>query len=277
MARHLERKHGGEIDVAKALSYSKGSKTRRHLLDELRHKGNYQHNIAAMKCGQGEVVTWRQPPTGSDVSDYLPCKHCFTFFVRKELWKHQAKCKSKKQTSKTRQRVQANASELIPIPNSASSGCQKIICSMQQDAVSFCIRNDDLICKFGDSLYAKHGHEKSQRGYMSQRMRELGRLLLEVRKIDPTVKTLKDLCKPGQFELAVEGAKKVAGYSEDSENFAKPGTALKIGYSLKRAAEVLIGQSLMKGDKVRGKLKEICRSDGFLLANIHIGSCTHSP
>ena len=33
MARHLERKHGGEIDVAKALSYSKGSKTRRHLLD----------------------------------------------------------------------------------------------------------------------------------------------------------------------------------------------------------------------------------------------------
>ena len=98
-------------------------------------------------------------------------------------------------------------------------------------------------------MYAKHGHEKSQRGYMSQRMKELGRLLLEVRKIDPTVKTLKDLCKPGQFELAVEGAKKVAGYSEDSENFAKPATALKIGYSLKRAAEVLIGQSLMKGDK----------------------------
>ena len=31
-ARHLERKHGSEIDVAKALSYPKGSKTRRHYL-----------------------------------------------------------------------------------------------------------------------------------------------------------------------------------------------------------------------------------------------------
>ena len=48
MARHLERKHVDEIDVARALSFNKGSKQRRILLEE----GDDKHNIKVLEEGR---------------------------------------------------------------------------------------------------------------------------------------------------------------------------------------------------------------------------------
>lgn len=41
MARHLERAHENKPDVAKALSFPKGSKERRKQLDYIRNRGNF--------------------------------------------------------------------------------------------------------------------------------------------------------------------------------------------------------------------------------------------
>ena len=43
-ARHLERRHSKEVDVAKALSFPKNSKERKRQLEILRNKGNFQYN-----------------------------------------------------------------------------------------------------------------------------------------------------------------------------------------------------------------------------------------
>ncbi len=57
IARHLERSHSSESEVAKALSFPKRSKKQRILLEQLRNQGNYHHNIKVLETGRGEIVT----------------------------------------------------------------------------------------------------------------------------------------------------------------------------------------------------------------------------
>ncbi|KAL1005187.1 hypothetical protein UPYG_G00055690 [Umbra pygmaea] len=257
IARHLERQHGNEEDVARACSFPKGSKERSALLEQLRKKGDYQHNILVLEEGKGEIVTSRQPQGNASIEDYLPCSQCLAFFVKSELWRHEASCRAKKEGTGpktyrepgTRKRVQSLASYLIPISKSASQGCQKIIHKMQQDSVAFHIRNDSLICKFGDALFTERGHELSQHGYISQRLREVGRFMLMVKKLDNSVKYLQDVCKPCRFELVLKAAKNVSGFKQDVIDYTKTSLVIRLGNSLTKAAECLVKQSVINGDK----------------------------
>ncbi|KAG8005871.1 hypothetical protein GBF38_004862 [Nibea albiflora] len=45
--------------------------------------------------GSGEIVPWRQPSEEVDARNYLPCPLCLGFFLRADLWKHQASCRKK--------------------------------------------------------------------------------------------------------------------------------------------------------------------------------------
>lgn len=136
---------------------------------------DFKHNAKVLRKGRGECVTWKQPSKKASVKDYLPCKYCYGMFL--SLWRHQSSCRSKTSSTddkkKTREKVQSLAARLLPIASS-SGGCQEIINNMRQDDVSFHIRSDSLICRYGDSLFAKHGRVKSRHQYISQRMRELG-------------------------------------------------------------------------------------------------------
>lgn len=256
LARHLERKHAHEMEVAQALAKPKGSKARRILLDHLRNKGNYIHNIEVLKKRNGEIITVRQPTQKSSWKEYLPCQHCHGFFKRKELWKHNAVCfkgAGKKENAKSRKRVQAVASRSIPIDPGTSKGCKGIIQNMHQDEVSFQVRTDPLICKYGEMMFELHGHDKTQHVYISQKMRELGRFMISVKKRNHTVQRLIDVCVPSRFKLAVEAAKEVSGFDESKKCYKTPSLACKIGYTLKRVSEIVVGNSLMNDDHESGQ------------------------
>ncbi|XP_067296597.1 uncharacterized protein [Pseudorasbora parva] len=178
-------------------------------------------------------------------------------FRKKDLWRHQSSCKTKKSCVKdkqknTRGRVQSCAACLLPIAAS-SDGCQNIINNMRQDDVSFHVRKDSLICKYGESLYAKHGRVKSRHQYIAQRMRELGRFMLVAKDMDKTVNVLEDLCAPSKFQLVVNAAKRLTQFSPGKNEYRKPSTAVKIGFCLKGAVEVMIGQALMNDDDLAEK------------------------
>lgn len=96
IARHLQRKHEDEDDVAHAFSFPVGSKERKVLLETLRNKGNWQHNLKVLEEGNGEIVTWKRPSEKASVNDYLPCQHCYAMFKRTELWRHQKACRVRK-------------------------------------------------------------------------------------------------------------------------------------------------------------------------------------
>ena len=119
---------------------------------------------------------------------------------------------------------------------------------MHQDDISRHIRIDPLICKYGNTLSAKYDHDKSQFAYIAQKMRELGRFVLAVNKLDSSVKYLHEICLPSRFELAIEGVKKISGFDPSSSKFKTISLVSKIGYSLKRAAEIAFGESRMTED-----------------------------
>ncbi|XP_077399894.1 uncharacterized protein LOC144034751 isoform X2 [Vanacampus margaritifer] len=95
IGRHLLRKHSDEEEVLAASVLPAGSKERHLLLEQLRCRGNYQHNIEVITQGSGEIVPCRRPSQEVDAMNYLPCPRCLGFFVRADLWKHQASCRRK--------------------------------------------------------------------------------------------------------------------------------------------------------------------------------------
>ncbi|XP_048036265.1 uncharacterized protein LOC125261742 [Megalobrama amblycephala] len=108
---------------------------------------------------------------------------------------------------------------------------------------------DRLICLYGESLYTKCGHDKSQHHYIIQKMRELARFMIVVKSNSKKVRNLTELCKPENFLLAVTACKQVSHFQPDLNMFKTPSLALKIGYSLKKACQIRLGQSLMAGDR----------------------------
>ena len=254
LAKHLERKHAEETDVAHAIHFPKGSKVRQTLLDQIRNKGDYEHNFKVLKSGEGEIVTKKLVKNPSiSVRDFLPCQHCFAFYRKTDLWRHERSCKARKGDQKSSERtkrsgVHSAASRLLPMSEFLTERCEEIIHIMHQDDISRHIRNDPLICKYGNALSAKYDHDKSQFAYIAQKMRELGRFVLAVHELDKSVKYLHEVCLPSRFELAVEGAKKVSGFDPSSSKFKTVSLVSKIGYSLKRAAEIAFGESRMTED-----------------------------
>ncbi|XP_020314650.2 uncharacterized protein LOC109869147 [Oncorhynchus kisutch] len=254
IARHLERMHAEEAAVGHAISLPKLSKIRSLLLDQLRNKGNYQHNFEVLQSGDGEIVRNCRPSNdGVSMRDCLPCQHCLAFFSKIDLWKHESSCNARKGQDETRGgkrvRIQAASSQLAPLPVYSTGGCEEIIHNMNQDDISCHIKNDPLICKYGNALSAKHGHAKSQFTYIGSKMRELARFVLAVNEMDCGVQYLHEVCVPSKFKLAVHAARKMSGHDPASDRYKTPSLALKIGYSLKRATEIAFGESRMTEDR----------------------------
>lgn len=146
---------------------------------------------------------------------------------------------------------------------------------MLQDKVTSHIRSDTMICKYGDTLFARKGREQSQHRYIAQKMRELGRFVLAAKEIDKSVKGLKDLCDPTKFDLTIKAARRLSNYSTNTHEYAKPSTAVKVGFSLKGATEAWIGHCLMtsdvSGEKKAKKFKELLEScwSSYVSTNAH--------
>ena len=159
-------------------------------------------------------------------SKYLPCKYCLALFVKNDLWKHQKKCKLRPEAkSSKRERVQASATCLIPNGSHASEESRKVTDKMRVDLVSMELKSDPLICTYAELMYDTH--EESQLGYCAQKMRELGRFILAVKRIDPSVKTLREVCVPARFKLAVSAALNVCGYLKQKRSFNIPSLACR--------------------------------------------------
>ncbi|XP_053199625.1 uncharacterized protein LOC128384071 [Scomber japonicus] len=140
-----------------------------------------------------------------------------------------------------RYRVQAAASRLLPISSGASESCSEVLHRMNQDLVSHQVKSDWLICKYGNKLMGNQDGSQRKYGYVSQKLRELGRFLLAAKSLDSGIETLQDLLAPGRLSLALAAARKASGY-----RWSRPPLAVKT--TLKTVCEIAIGESLQDGD-----------------------------
>lgn len=155
------------------------------------------------------------------------------------------------QTKKAERHHQAKSSLLLPVSSEASDSFKdKVFGVMHCDDVSFAARRDNVIVKFGERMFAKLGNEKHHISHVSQKMRELGRLLLKVRETDPDIVSLQECIHPKQFDVVLEAVRSLAGFDPHTGRYKTPSLAIKLGQSLQKCALIIKADCIRMEDQV---------------------------
>ncbi|EDO29593.1 predicted protein [Nematostella vectensis] len=238
MARHIKRSHGSETKVMAAVT----SKDPQKAFEKLRLEGDFHHNQKVLETGVGEIIVVRRQGTGG-ADCYSPCPSCNGFYKSNELYRH--KCAFKSDNTKTKSMKMQSRMLLSCKTNEGSFD------SMRNDEVGFIAKTDELIRGFGERLTEKGGADKKKN--VSQKMRELSRLLLGVRQKKPNI-SMKELINPKYFDDVVGTVKEMCGFSGSKRlDIATPSLAIKLQHDLKKCSMIVMGWGLKSNDDALAK------------------------
>ncbi|XP_062599195.1 uncharacterized protein LOC134260661 [Saccostrea cucullata] len=267
ISRHLIQVHNKEMEIAKILSFPKKSKERKTLWKEIVNKGNYKHNYDVMKNGNGEIVpkyrprsTTNNPEPENCYSSYAPCEFCLGSYKKTDLWKHQKKCELKSSEKKSKANPIRMGKLLLPIVGTSKGFYENIFIKMRDDAVKLEIQNDPLVLQFAERLYEKNGANLHQHQYISQRLRELGRLLMQFKEDHTEITSLKSALNPANWDKLILAIKTLAGHDEKDNSYQTPSLPLKLGHSLSKCAKILKSNAIIEENEADRKI-----ADNFLI------------
>ena len=211
------------------------------------------HNLECLKKGKGEILLFRRPTEKFDIEAYGPCPQCFTWTSKKMMHRHQFSCLvcSKKKLSTAEiltrsdiisERIEATASPAL---------INEVLKYMNHDDIGNVAREDPLIISLGNIWLEKNIGNKLKRGkYTSQIMRLVARLRHNIKKETKTNVSMSEYIKPCLFDDIAKATLTTAGIdTSDPENLENPSNAVKLGYDIKRLANIKIGLSIIKHDK----------------------------
>ena len=248
LSKHLLGRHSDEEYVKQIAQSQKKSKDRSFLLEKVRNLGDFLHNTKVLEDGSGELIPWRSPSIPTLADQYLPCSHCFAFFDKAMLWRHNKNCEFRLAEGCNRlsfKKVSAESSLLLPTQCEISSGLRThVIGKMNQDEITIAARNDPTIIAYGSKLFQRLGHLEHLHTHISTKMRELSRLLMILRQLNPGGLWLADFLKPDQFSIVLKAVRKLCGLNEDNNEFKTPSLALKLGHAIRKCAIIITGQSI---------------------------------
>ncbi|XP_037877153.1 uncharacterized protein LOC119628419 isoform X2 [Bombyx mori] len=232
-ARHVIRNHSNEPEVQKVLSMPKNTKSRKQMLTLLRKKGNYITNT------QNSTLKPMKKNKYNRSDDYLPCTKCLGFYSRKQLWKHKKLCDSNNLTSN----VQVDAQNFLVRNIKVNQKLKDdVFPRMRPDKISMFAKKDSLICAFGLQYLRTH-REKHFITVTSRKMRELGKLLIEIKKIKPNISSLLDALKPENYGTLVLATKNAASFNNLKDRYDSPTYAMNIATSLKQCCNIALLES----------------------------------
>ncbi|CAG9773287.1 unnamed protein product [Ceutorhynchus assimilis] len=226
-SRHVLRNHSNENDVAKILAKPIKSRERKKLFNLLRRKGNFLADGGdCFKPVREGYVPER---------DKLPCDNCLGHFSSKLLYRHKKKCKQGNAGDSE------NVKQLKMFYNGKVDRRLKeeVFPHMRADKLSLEAQKDPLICEYG-ARYLKTHREKHFIYVTSRKMRELSKILLEMRKLEPSITTFISALKPNYFDIFVEATKRIAKYDSEQDVYFSPTFAMNIVRSLKQCCDIAI-------------------------------------
>ncbi|KAK4872985.1 hypothetical protein RN001_015014 [Aquatica leii] len=257
LSKHLEKKHKDESEVQKLMAKPKKDASRRQGFIHLAKVGNYYHNCKVLKQRSGELILARVPTEEEKkmhtYSDYGPCPDCLAFMLKRHLWHHLAQSCAVKSNSGLRRRplLECNTllahtySELHPSPDFN----QYIISAFKTDDISLICKQDILIIKFGEMQFDKY--HTTQAELIRQCMRQLARLVKELREVDKPKLWLSEWLNPAGFDIIVSAVKKLCKVEcmrKARPTYTTPSLALKIGYHLRKCIAISKAQCLRRED-----------------------------
>nr|CAI5866698.1 unnamed protein product [Callosobruchus analis] len=244
--RHLERCHKNEPAVQKVLSMSFKNPERRRLLDVMRREGNFISNsrsdiVRPVRRPKGQYQEIL--PNAENLKDrYVACQDCLGYYARNYLRRHRRKCPSRKESTSSKEQHLSSA-QLYSICSGSRKDFyatlrlkKEVFPIMRNDNISTTAMKDTLICNYAESLLRKHKRPQIK-NVISNKMRELGRLLLTLRRITG-VQCLFDALMPEMFENIVSATKIISGYDPETRSFKSSSLALHMGTTLKQICDI---------------------------------------
>lgn len=189
----------------------------------LRKRGNYLNSNNIKKAV-------RKPVLGGTL---LPCDNCLGLYCAKQLWRHRKKCCSASDT-----KHQASCQNLLLANLKIDLKLrEETVPRMRPDAISLVAKKDPLIYAFA-ARYIKIHREKHFATVATRKMRELAKLLIEIKKIIPSIKNLFEALVPKYFDIIVSATKVIARYDTEKDYYGAPSLALNMGTTLKQCCDI---------------------------------------
>lgn len=218
LARHYEKQHSNEIEVAKILALPKTSKQRRDGFINLARCGDFYHNCNVLATKTGEIILARRPKDSEAAfltfRDFGPCPECLGFMTKKHIWHHlKYKCtvKSKNEVSTEEDNPRRTIAESTALLNGILTKnvtplfTHNILNKFKNDDISTACKADPAILRYGAFLFEKYGVTQTE--LIRQCMRQIGRLVLELKGQDATFTSLSDVLIPQKFDDLVNATK----------------------------------------------------------------------
>ncbi|GLD54388.1 uncharacterized protein AKAME5_000701600 [Lates japonicus] len=133
-----------------------------------------------------------------------------------------------------------------------SDGFRSVLCEMIYDDVTQTVMEDKVILQFGEQMYNQHGSDVKKHDYIRQNLRQIARLVIEAQKLTP-LKNLEDFFYPSSFRHVVSAVKVLAGYDPENKTYNCPSLALKLGYHLQKACNIVEDNAVKAGDTSRAE------------------------
>lgn len=257
IARHLERKHSDEKLVKKFVSLKRKSEERRKAIDLIRKKGDFLHNTDPM-YNQGYLITVRRNQKGKEKQpeEMINCPKCAGFYTQNNIRHHYSDCNDSN-LGNTRTLLQKACRKIGRVhPDATYKMRHDIIPVLRKNCeVTDIIRYDRLIILFGNmiSMRFKLAHQDVM---IRSQLRLLGRVVLELRKIDHRIEDLAAVFHPSFFNDLLQAVNVVANFNEKTQKYGSPSTAFAIGTALRKCSAILRCEYVVMMDKVKRELVE---------------------
>lgn len=256
LPRHLETAHSNEREVMMWVSCTTKS-LKQQLYIKMKNQGAHIHNQAMLREGSGNLKVKYRPQTDCSVANYIPCSDCYVYLSKRDMWKHAKVCpfkKEEKSKNKTRVNHVLKGKLLMGVSGDATEQLNSVFATLKDDECGSIIKKDSLLRLLGEQMAVRHGHEKHKHNYIRNTLRELGRLLLELKKTHSG--DLASFIDPGYFDAIVEATRTVVGYNSSTNLMTIPSMALKLGASLNKCALLLQSTALKNYDEEAYKLAQ---------------------
>lgn len=124
----------------------------------------------------------------------------------------------------------------------------EVMLSMADDDIAKTVKSDATILKFGRQLYEKYEHSKIR--HVSSKMREMGRVLLELRKhLNRRTLLIREVILEILFDDVVQATQSLCKLTAGQKSKSVPSLALKIGHSMKKLSSLIMNESIKLRDE----------------------------
>lgn len=126
---------------------------------------------------------------------------------------------------------------------------------MQEDNIVRTIRFDELVILFANKLCQKY-NDPHHYDLIRQKMRQLGRFLIEVKKHDQEITDLFSVFYPRHYDGTILAVQSLAGLNEAGTGFKTPSLATSVGTLLKQVGKLCVTIGIKKEDKAQQSAAE---------------------